>query len=174
MGLKINRQPNEFFCKTLTASDTSTHGGFSVPRRAAEKIFPALVYIQYLSFFYIFHSWVLWSLYWLYIVWQYSVRIFRCNHLVKSLLLRTFMTTHGLSDIFFEVLPCFWMDYLNQFGETVLRFWICWCLSGQPKRHLLTTGWSVFVSTKRLFAGDSVLFVRYIRCSLSVFILWRC
>ncbi|XP_010498332.1 PREDICTED: auxin response factor 19-like isoform X1 [Camelina sativa] len=31
---------------------------------------------------------------------------------------------------------------------------------GQPKRHLLTTGWSVFVSTKRLFAGDSVLFVR--------------
>jgi len=47
MGLKLNRQPNEFFCKTLTASDTSTHGGFSVPRRAAEKIFPALVYIQY-------------------------------------------------------------------------------------------------------------------------------
>ena len=43
MGLKINRQPTEFFCKTLTASDTSTHGGFSVPRRAAEKIFPPLV-----------------------------------------------------------------------------------------------------------------------------------
>jgi hypothetical protein len=33
----------EFFCKTLTASDTSTHGGFSVPRRAAEKILPPLV-----------------------------------------------------------------------------------------------------------------------------------
>ncbi|XP_021305689.1 auxin response factor 16 isoform X2 [Sorghum bicolor] len=31
---------------------------------------------------------------------------------------------------------------------------------GQPKRHLLTTGWSVFVSTKRLLAGDSVLFIR--------------
>ena len=43
MGLKQNRQPTEFFCKTLTASDTSTHGGFSVPRRAAEKIFPPLV-----------------------------------------------------------------------------------------------------------------------------------
>ncbi|XP_044481309.1 auxin response factor 19-like [Mangifera indica] len=42
MGLKQNRQPTEFFCKTLTASDTSTHGGFSVPRRAAEKIFPPL------------------------------------------------------------------------------------------------------------------------------------
>ncbi|KAG7021362.1 Auxin response factor 19, partial [Cucurbita argyrosperma subsp. argyrosperma] len=45
IGLKQNRQPAEFFCKTLTASDTSTHGGFSVPRRAAEKIFPPLVRI---------------------------------------------------------------------------------------------------------------------------------
>ncbi|KAL5223779.1 hypothetical protein ABZP36_010418 [Zizania latifolia] len=31
---------------------------------------------------------------------------------------------------------------------------------GQPKRHRLTTGWSVFVSTKRLSTGDSVLFIR--------------
>ncbi|KAK1264073.1 Auxin response factor 16 [Acorus gramineus] len=37
---------------------------------------------------------------------------------------------------------------------------------GQPKRHLLTTGWSVFVSTKRLFAGDSVLFIRDERSQL--------
>ncbi|KAL0552934.1 hypothetical protein IC582_012068 [Cucumis melo] len=44
IGLKQSRQPAEFFCKTLTASDTSTHGGFSVPRRAAEKIFPPLDY----------------------------------------------------------------------------------------------------------------------------------
>nr|GEX72574.1 auxin response factor 19 [Tanacetum cinerariifolium] len=49
MGLKQNRQPSEFFCKTLTASDTSTHGGFSVPRRAAEKIFPPLNQQQPLS-----------------------------------------------------------------------------------------------------------------------------
>nr|DAD38251.1 TPA_asm: hypothetical protein HUJ06_008892 [Nelumbo nucifera] len=34
------------FCKTLTASDTSTHGGFSVPRRAAEDYFPPLDYKQ--------------------------------------------------------------------------------------------------------------------------------
>jgi hypothetical protein len=40
---KPNRQPTDYFCKTLTASDTSTHGGFSVPRRAAEKVFPPLV-----------------------------------------------------------------------------------------------------------------------------------
>lgn len=42
-GLKPSKHPSEFFCKTLTASDTSTHGGFSVPRRAAEKLFPQLV-----------------------------------------------------------------------------------------------------------------------------------
>lgn len=35
------------FCKTLTASDTSTHGGFSVPRRAAEDCFPPLVIMNY-------------------------------------------------------------------------------------------------------------------------------
>ncbi|KAI7734746.1 hypothetical protein M8C21_002999 [Ambrosia artemisiifolia] len=38
-----SRQPTNYFCKTLTASDTSTHGGFSVPRRAAEKVFPPLM-----------------------------------------------------------------------------------------------------------------------------------
>ncbi|KAL6977895.1 hypothetical protein U1Q18_026679 [Sarracenia purpurea var. burkii] len=43
LSTKANKPQTEFFCKTLTASDTSTHGGFSVPRRAAEKIFPALV-----------------------------------------------------------------------------------------------------------------------------------
>lgn len=43
LALKSNKPQPEFFCKTLTASDTSTHGGFSVPRRAAEKIFPPLV-----------------------------------------------------------------------------------------------------------------------------------
>lgn len=42
MGLP-SKQPMNYFCKTLTASDTSTHGGFSVPRRAAEKVFPPLV-----------------------------------------------------------------------------------------------------------------------------------
>lgn len=43
LALKSNKAQPEFFCKQLTASDTSTHGGFSVPRRAAEKIFPPLV-----------------------------------------------------------------------------------------------------------------------------------
>ncbi|KAG5060296.1 hypothetical protein JHK87_001325 [Glycine soja] len=30
---------------------------------------------------------------------------------------------------------------------------------GQSKRHLLTTGWSVFVAAKRLVVGDSMLFI---------------
>lgn len=38
------------FCKTLTASDTSTHGGFSVPRRAAEDCFPPLVRFKAFNF----------------------------------------------------------------------------------------------------------------------------
>lgn len=36
-------------------------------------------------------------------------------------------------------------------------------LSGQPRRHLLTTGWSVFVSSKRLVAGDAFIFLRYLQ-----------
>ncbi|RID51735.1 hypothetical protein BRARA_H02379 [Brassica rapa] len=101
MGLKLNRQPTEFFCKTLTASDTSTHGGFSVPRRAAEKIFPPL---------------------------DFSMQPPAQEIVAKDLHDTTWTFRH------------------------IYR--------GQPKRHLLTTGWSVFVSTKRLIAGDSVLFVR--------------
>ncbi|KAK8602395.1 hypothetical protein V6N13_057973 [Hibiscus sabdariffa] len=101
MALKQNRQPAEFFCKTLTASDTSTHGGFSVPRRAAEKIFPPL---------------------------DFSMQPPAQELVARDLHDNTWTFRH------------------------IYR--------GQPKRHLLTTGWSVFVSSKRLFAGDSVLFIR--------------
>lgn len=37
------------FCKTLTASDTSTHGGFSVLRRHADECLPPLVRFPLLS-----------------------------------------------------------------------------------------------------------------------------
>nr|AFD01317.1 auxin response factor 19-1 [Brassica rapa subsp. pekinensis] len=111
MGLKLNRQPTEFFCKTLTASDTSTHGGFSVPRRAAEKIFPPL---------------------------DFSMQPPAQEIVAKDLHDTTWTFRH------------------------IYR--------GQPKRHLLTTGWSVFVSTKRLIAGDSVLFVRDEKSQLTLVI----
>ncbi|KAF8391012.1 hypothetical protein HHK36_023312 [Tetracentron sinense] len=45
LGIPI-KQPTKYFCRTLTSSDTSTHGGFSVPCRAAEKVFPPLDYSQ--------------------------------------------------------------------------------------------------------------------------------
>uniref|UniRef100_A0A7N0RE73 Auxin response factor n=1 Tax=Kalanchoe fedtschenkoi TaxID=63787 RepID=A0A7N0RE73_KALFE len=95
-----SKQPTNYFCKTLTASDTSTHGGFSVPRRAAEKVFPPLDFSQQPP----------------------------CQELIAR----------DLHD-----------------NEWKFRH----IFRGQPKRHLLTTGWSVFVSAKRLIAGDSVLFI---------------
>ncbi|KAF7103842.1 hypothetical protein CFC21_104781 [Triticum aestivum] len=95
-----NKQPTNYFCKTLTASDTSTHGGFSVPRRAAEKVFPPL---------------------------DFTMQPPAQELFAKDL--------HG--------------------NEWKFRH----IFRGQPKRHLLTTGWSVFVSAKRLVAGDSVLFI---------------
>ncbi|KAH9747923.1 auxin response factor 6 [Citrus sinensis] len=96
----LSKQPTNYFCKTLTASDTSTHGGFSVPRRAAEKVFPPLDFSQ--------------------------------QPPAQELIAR------DLHD-----------------NEWKFRH----IFRGQPKRHLLTTGWSVFVSAKRLVAGDSVLFI---------------
>nr|QGJ03863.1 ARF6.2 [Eucommia ulmoides] len=95
-----SKQPTNYFCKTLTASDTSTHGGFSVPRRAAEKVFPPLDYSK--------------------------------QPPAQELIARDL---HG--------------------NEWKFRH----IFRGQPKRHLLTTGWSVFVSAKRLVAGDSVIFI---------------
>ncbi|EPS73925.1 hypothetical protein M569_00826, partial [Genlisea aurea] len=97
-----SKQPGEFFCKTLTASDTSTHGGFSVPRRAAEKIFPPL---------------------------DYSMQPPAQEISARDLHDQKWTFRH------------------------IYR-------GSQPKRHLLTTGWSVFVSSKRLVAGDAVIFVR--------------
>ncbi|PWA45162.1 transcriptional factor B3 family [Artemisia annua] len=100
-GMKPSRHPSEFFCKTLTPSDTSTHGGFSVPRRAAEKLFPQL---------------------------DFSMQPPTQELIVRDLHDNTWTFRH------------------------IYR--------GQPKRHLLTTGWSMFVGAKRLKAGDAVLFIR--------------
>ncbi|GAA0153332.1 hypothetical protein LIER_37656 [Lithospermum erythrorhizon] len=91
----------QMFCKTLTASDTSTHGGFSVPRRAAEDCFPPLDYKQQRP----------------------------SQELVAKDL-------HGIQWKFKHI------------------------YRGQPRRHLLTTGWSSFVNKKKLVSGDAVLFLK--------------
>lgn len=88
------------FCKTLTASDTSTHGGFSVPRKHA-------ICLPQLD----------------------MTRFPPSQELIATDL-------HGVKWSFRHI------------------------YRGQPKRHLLTTGWSVFVSQKRLVAGDAVIFLR--------------
>ncbi|GLT29521.1 hypothetical protein SLA2020_043830 [Shorea laevis] len=98
---EIKSTTPHMFCKTLTASDTSTHGGFSVPRRAAEDCFPPLDYNQQRP----------------------------SQELVAKDL-------HGLEWRFRHI------------------------YRGQPRRHLLTTGWSAFVNKKKLVSGDAVLFLR--------------
>lgn len=37
-----------------------------------------------------------------------------------------------------------------------VEFW----LTGQPRRHLLTTGWSTFVASKKLASGDALILMR--------------
>ncbi|KHN04711.1 Auxin response factor 9 [Glycine soja] len=84
------------FCKVLTASDTSTHGGFSVLRKHATECLPAL---------------------------DMSKSTPTQELVAKDL-----------------------QGYEWRFKH-IFR--------GQPRRHLLTTGWSNFVTSKRLVAGDT-------------------
>ncbi|CAL9206143.1 auxin response factor 9 [Musa acuminata AAA Group] len=89
------------FCKILTASDTSTHGGFSVLRRHATECLPPL---------------------------DLSQQIPTQELVTKDL--------HNFEWRFKHI------------------------FRGQPRRHLLTTGWSTFVTSKRLVAGDAFVFLR--------------
>ncbi|XP_062145267.1 auxin response factor 23-like, partial [Alnus glutinosa] len=89
------------FVKRLTPSDTSTHGGFSVPKRHAEECFPPLNMSQ-----------------------QPPVQ----GLVAKDL--------QGFKWHFRHI------------------------YRGQPKRHLLTSGWSTFVTAKKLVAGDACIFLR--------------
>ncbi|XWS61586.1 hypothetical protein CRYUN_Cryun07bG0138300 [Craigia yunnanensis] len=89
------------FCKVLTASDTSTHGGFSVLRKHATECLPPL---------------------------DMNLATPTQELVAKDL--------HGYEWHFKHI------------------------FRGQPKRHLLTTGWSTFVTSKRLVSGDSFVFLR--------------
>ncbi|KAM0859247.1 hypothetical protein ACQ4PT_047321 [Festuca glaucescens] len=98
----VNERPCvHSFCKTLTASDTSTHGGFSVLRRHADECLPPLDMSQHPP--------------------------------TQELMAKDL---HGVEWRFRHI------------------------FRGQPKRHLLQSGWSVFVSNKRLIAGDAFIFLR--------------
>ncbi|GFP88209.1 auxin response factor 18 [Phtheirospermum japonicum] len=95
------KQAVHSFCKILTASDTSTHGGFSVLRKHANECLPPL---------------------------DMSQPTPTQDLAAKDL--------HGYEWRFKHI------------------------FRGQPRRHLLTTGWSTFVTSKRLAAGDSFVFLR--------------
>ncbi|XP_073525938.1 uncharacterized protein [Phyllobates terribilis] len=98
---EIPRLKVDSFCKILTASDTSTHGGFSVLRKHANECLPQLDMSQATP----------------------------TQELVAKDL-------HGYEWHFKHI------------------------FRGQPRRHLLTTGWSTFVTSKRLVAGDAFVFLR--------------
>ncbi|EFH60326.1 hypothetical protein ARALYDRAFT_319704 [Arabidopsis lyrata subsp. lyrata] len=89
------------FTKVLTASDTSVHGGFSVPRKLAIECLPPLDMSQPLP--------------------------------AQELLT---IDLHG-----------------NQW-----RFKHSY--RGTPRRHLLTSGWNAFTTSKKLVAGDVIVFLR--------------
>nr|KJB41547.1 hypothetical protein B456_007G109500 [Gossypium raimondii] len=91
------------FSKILTASDTSTHGGFSVLRKHATECLPPL---------------------------DMNLATPTQELVAKDL--------HGYEWRFKHI------------------------FRGQPRRHLLTTGWSTFVTSKRLVAGDAFVFLRYL------------
>ncbi|KAF9687928.1 hypothetical protein SADUNF_Sadunf02G0144200 [Salix dunnii] len=95
------KQTIHSFCKILTASDTSTHGGFSVLRKHATECLPPLDMSQATP--------------------------------TQELVARDL---HGFEWRFKHI------------------------FRGQPRRHLLTTGWSTFVTSKRLVAGDAFVFLR--------------
>ncbi|XP_065860164.1 auxin response factor 11 [Euphorbia lathyris] len=95
------KPPVHSFCKILTASDTSTHGGFSVLRKHATECLPPLDMNQ--------------------------------STPTQELAAKDL---HGYEWRFKHI------------------------FRGQPRRHLLTTGWSTFVTSKRLVAGDAFVFLR--------------
>ncbi|KAG2240361.1 hypothetical protein Bca52824_090851 [Brassica carinata] len=98
---ELQRPKVHYFTKVLTASDTSTHGGFSVLRKHATECLPPLDLTQQTP----------------------------TQELVAE-------DVHGYQWKFKHI------------------------FRGTPRRHLLTTGWSTFVTSKRLVAGDTFVFFR--------------
>lgn len=96
------KSTSHMFCKTLTASDTSTHGGFSVPRRAAEDCFPPLVWFLHFSLFNIW-KFPMDGVYRLAVSCIFWGRIIRSRGLLRSLLPKTSMEWNGNSGISIEV-----------------------------------------------------------------------
>ncbi|CAN1199932.1 Auxin response factor 7 [Linum perenne] len=101
LGVLTKKEGKRSFSKKLTPSDTSKHGGFSVPRRQAEECLPPLNMSE--------------------------------DPPVQEI------TTKDIH------------NNLWRFRH-IYR--------GDPKRHLFTSGWSTFATSKRISPGDQFIFVR--------------
>ncbi|KAF3617331.1 Auxin response factor 12 [Capsicum annuum] len=187
-----SKQPTNYFCKTLTASDTSTHGGFSVPRRAAEKVFPPLDFSQTPPAQELIAR-DLHDVEWNVINGERHVangewrgkavspsalvgdatckRICQGENGDEALKdmprnkVKAFVDSKAVANPKNQrCVPSYNIiddddDDVDEHQEMMPPSKSQRMSSRQPKRHLLTTGWSVFVSAKRLVAGDSVLFI---------------
>lgn len=84
-------------------------------------------------------------------------RICRCRPRPKSSSQRTYMDLNGGSSTYTGVCTVQSPSPLNSLS--LCNLW-CLILQGQPRRHLLTTGWSTFVTSKKLIAGDAFVYLR--------------
>lgn len=87
------------------------------------------------------------------------------------------MEWSGGFDIFIEVTlgnfwkpVCFLSKNKEKLKEKSIKFNVYYLL-GQPRRHLLTTGWSIFVSQKNLVSGDAVLFLRLKKKEINILMM---
>ncbi|KAK8717099.1 hypothetical protein V6N13_044380 [Hibiscus sabdariffa] len=118
------------YCKILTPSDTSIHGGFSVPKRHADQCFPPLVRLH------LFTHFVLSS--------PYLTLVYYNSELLVSQDMS--MQNPKQELVAKDLLGNEWRF------EHVLK--------GQPRRHLLVGGWRDFIVSKRLVVGDAFVFLR--------------
>lgn len=121
----VPRRPNvHFFTKKLTQSDTSTHGGFSVPKRAADDCLPALVsivnstYLRTCCLFYLYCC--------LYVLYCRTCPRTLLHRIWKQLI---YMESNGLFATYFAVIYIpFWLVLIYMYMYGLLMgclFWNC-------------------------------------------------
>jgi len=111
------------FCKTLTASDTSTHGGFSVLRRHADECLPPLVGFIFFTVlpFHVLCLFCVLKLGGVFPCFVFVGRTCQSSHLPRSWWPRICTGTSGDSGIFFGVIICYLLQILF-FKFVFLRF----------------------------------------------------
>ncbi|KAL4383846.1 hypothetical protein GQ457_15G022300 [Hibiscus cannabinus] len=132
-----------FFSKKLTPSDISTHGGCSIPKRHADDgCLPPLDMSQetpqqeLLATDLHGHKWCF-------------------RHAFRGTFLSLSSANRGYCLQLYIVLVSFGTYFI-----WLVSLWTVFPYVGQPKRHLLTSGWSTFVTSKKLAAEDTLIFLR--------------